>query len=229
MVRLKVTAAQSDADGSEFIDRIEFGALPAGVTLISDGNLNPADQPDSVVKFEQFMLPTAQQVNLQDINFDFNVTAYAQEEGNGDPDQASVTAAKQIAVDFTHNVAHETFDAIQQSIWTTGSGAPFTWNKFIGPDIPFNELQTFPTPTIPPLPVDAFVEGHFKVGLQVNATFDGGAITAHLPYDITINTAYNETTDSLLIQTDAVLASGSSNARLNGKSRPEAPPARRAG
>jgi hypothetical protein len=209
MVRLKVTAAQSDADGSEFIDRIEFGAPPAGVTLITDGNLDPAGQPDSVEEFVQLMLPTAQGVNFQDINFDLNVTAYAQEEGNGDPDQASATAAKHIAVDFTHNETHQTFDAIEQSIWTTGSGAPITWDKFIGPNIPFNESETFITPTFPPLPVKAFVEGHFKVGLQVDVTFDGGAITAHLPYDITINTTYNETTDSLLIQTGAALAPGS--------------------
>jgi Cadherin-like domain len=209
MVRLKVTAAQSDADGSEFIDRIEFGALPAGVTMITDGELNPAGQPDSVTEFVQLMLPTAQAVNFQDINFDLNVTAYAQEEGSGDPDQASATAAKHIAVDFTHNETHQIFDAVEQSIWTTGSGAPFTRDKFIGPDIPFDESVTFITPTIPPLPVTASVEGHFKVGLQVNVTFDGGAITAHLPYDITIDTTYNETTDSLLIQTGAALALGS--------------------
>ena len=205
MVRLQVTAAQSDADHSEFIDRIEFGGLPAGVTLVSDGDLNPPDQPDSVVKFVQLMLPTA-----QDVNFDLNVTAFAQEKGNGDPDEASVTAAKHIEVDFTHNVTHQTFDASQQSIWTTGSGAPFTRDLFIGPDIPFNESQTFLVPVVGPipLPVDASVEGHFKVGLQVNVTFDGGAITAHLPYDITIDTTFNETTDSLLIQTQAALAAG---------------------
>jgi len=203
LVRLKVTAAQSDADGSEFIDRIEFGALPSGVTLNGANDLNPADQPDSLVKFITLTLPTG-----QDINFDLNVTAYAQEEGNGDPDEASATTGKHIAVDFTHNETHQMFDATDQSIWTTGSGAPFTRDLFIGPNIPFDESQTFLTPTIIPVPVTASAEGHFKIGLQVNVTFDGGHITAHLPYDITIDTTYNETTDSLLIQTGAALESG---------------------
>jgi hypothetical protein len=203
LVRLKVTAAQSDADGSEFIDRIVFGKLPDGVTMIGGDDFNPADQPDSIVKFVQLMLPTG-----QDVNFDFNVTAYAQEEGNGDPDEASATAGKHIAVDFTHNETHQTFDAIQQSIWTTGSGAPFSRDLFIGPNIPFDESVTFFDPPALPVPVDAFVEGHFKIGLEVNVTFDGGNITAHLPYDITIDTTYNETTDSLLIQTGAALEPG---------------------
>lgn len=207
MVRLKVTATQSDVDHSEFIDRIEFGGLPAGVTLTSDGDLNPADQPDSVVKFVQLLLPTG-----QDVNFDLNVTAFSQEKGNGDPDEASITSSKHIEVDFTHNVTHQTFDANQQSIWTTGSGAPFTKDLFIGPNIPFDESETFLVPVVGPipLPVKASVEGHVKVGLQVNVTFDGGAITAHLPYDVTIDTTFNETTDSLLIQSHADLAPGAS-------------------
>ena len=159
-----------------------------------------------MTEYVQLVLPTG-----QDVDFDLNVTAVSEEKGNGDPDTASVTTAKHIAVDFTHNETQQTFDAIDQSIWTTGSGAPFTWDKFIGPDIPFDESATFPVPVpFPPfvLPVDASAEGHFKVGLQVNVTFDGGAITAHLPYDITIDTTYNETTDSLLIETGAALAPG---------------------
>lgn len=86
-------------------------------------------------------------------------------------------------------------------------------DQFIGPNIPFDEFFTFPAPVpFPPfvLPVDASAEGHFKLGVQVNVTFDGGAITAHLPYDITIDTTYNKTTDSLLIQTGAALVPGAS-------------------
>jgi len=210
LVRLKITAAQSDADGSEFIDRIAFGTLPAGVTLDGAIDLNPADQPGSIVKFVNLKLPTAEQAGFQDINFDLSVTAYSQEKGNGDPDETSATASKHIEVDFTHNQTQLTFDAIDQSIWTTGSGAPFERNPFIGPNIPFNESETFITPTIPPVPVKASVDGHFKVGLQVDVKFDGGHITAHLPYDITIDTTYNETTDSLLIHTGANVAPGAS-------------------
>ena len=43
---------------------------------------------DELVEFVQLVLPTG-----QDVNFDLNVTAVAEEEGNGDPDSASVTAS----------------------------------------------------------------------------------------------------------------------------------------
>ena len=208
LVRLKVTAAQSDLDGSEFISHFEFGVMPPGFTLVTDGDLSTTGEPASVTEFVQLVLPTG-----QDVNFDFSVTAVSEEKGNGDPDTASVTAAKHIEIDFTRNQTHQVFDAVNQSIWTTGSGAPFTWNEFIGPNIPFDESETFlvPLPGVPiPVPVDVSANGHFKIGLQVNVEFAGGAITAHLPYDVTIDTTYNETIDSLLIQTDAALAPGGS-------------------
>jgi hypothetical protein len=67
---------------------------------------------------------------------------------------------------------------------------------------------TFLTPTLPPAPVEAFAQGHFKAGLQVNIHIEGGAIDAHIPFDITVDTTYNKTIDSLLIHTDAALAPG---------------------
>jgi hypothetical protein len=176
------------------------------VQLITDGDLSTSGQPGSVTEFVQLLLP-----EHQDLDFFLNVTAVSEEKGNGDPDTASVTTGKEIKVDFTHNETHQTFDAIDQSIWTTGSGAPFTLHEFVGPNIEFNESETFPVPVpFPPfvLPVHASAEGHFKFGVDVNVMIDGGRITAHLPYDITIDTTYNETTDSLLIETGAKLAPG---------------------
>jgi Bacterial Ig domain len=207
MVRLKVTAAQSDADGSEFIDRIEFGAVPPGVQLIPDGNLNPSDQPGSVEAFVQLILPTAQDANFQDLNFDLNVTAYSQEKGNGDPDEASVTAAKHIEVDFNHNQTEKDFLAEHQSIWSTGNAFSVDEHPFVGPNVPLDYSTPFPI-ELPPFVLKASSEGYFKTGLQVDIHLEGGAIDAHLPFDITVDTTYNKTTDSLLIQTGAELAPG---------------------
>jgi hypothetical protein len=208
VVRLKVTAAQSDADGSEFIDRIVFGDVPPGVDLtVTDGNLNPSDQPGSLEAFVKLTLPTAQAANFQDINFDLNVTAYSQEKGNGDPDEASATAAKHIEVDFNHNQTEKDFLAEHQSIWSTGNAFFVDKHPFVGPDVPFNySLPFFDPPN--PIPIEVSAEGHFKTGLQVDIHLEGGAIDAHLPFDITVDTTYNKTTDSLLIQTGAELAPG---------------------
>ena len=202
VVRLKVTATQSDADGSEFIHHIAFGALPPGVTLITDGNLDSIGQPDSVVEFVQLLLPTG-----QDVNFDLNVTAFAQEEGIGDPDQASVTIAKHIEVDFNHNQTQQEFLATDQSIWDSGDQFFFDEHPFLGPNIPFDESVPFFLPPNP-IPIEAFAKGHFKAGLQIDIHIEGGDIDAHLPFDITIDTTYNKTTDSLLIHTGAALAPG---------------------
>jgi hypothetical protein len=202
VIRLKVTAAQSDADGSEFIHHISFGNLPPGVTLITDGDLSSVGQPDSVVEFVQLVLPTG-----QDVNFDLNVTAFAQEEGNGDPDQASVTTAKHIEVDFNHNQAQKEFLATDQSIWGAGDAFFVDEHPFLGPDIPFDQSLPFFVPPNP-IPVEAFAKGHFKAGLQVDIHIEGGDIDAHLPFDITVDTTYNKTTDSLLIHTGAALAPG---------------------
>lgn len=205
LIRLKVTAAQSDADGSEFINGFAFGGLPAGVTLVTDGDLSTTGEPSSTTEFVQLLLPTG-----QDVSFDLSVIATSEEKGNGDPDTATVTATKPIEIDFNHTAVRQDFSATNQSIWTTGEAFSFDRDLFIGPDIPFNESLTFLTPTFPPLPVTASAEGHFKLGIDVDIHFTGGAITAHLPFDVTIDTTYNKVTDSLLIHTGAALASGAS-------------------
>ena len=136
MVRLKVTATQLDVDGSEFIDRIEFSALPAGFTLVTDGNLSSTGQPNSITEYVQLLVPTG-----QDVSYDLTVTAYAQEKGNGNPDEASaVSAAQHIEIDFSHFEYAPSFLATNQSIWGTGDQFTFTDNHFIGIDGGFSEL-----------------------------------------------------------------------------------------
>lgn len=192
MIRLKVTATQTDDDGSEYIDRIAFDALPAGYTLVTDPDLNTSGLPgdNTSVEYVQLYVPTG-----QDVNYDLRVTAYAQEEATLGAHEASSVATQNILVDFNHNEQQNTFQAVNQSIW--GSGDAFTVDEsfFIGVNQPIDfEIVT----------------GHFQAGFQANLTITGGDIDASLPMDVTIDTTYNETTDSLLIETSALLAAGGS-------------------
>ena len=187
MVRLKVTATQLDLDGSEFIHRIEFSPLPAGFQLITDGNLSTIGQPGSVTEFVQVLLPTG-----QDVNFDLKVTAFSQEKGNGVPDEASASAVQHMGIDFNHNQGTETFETNNQSIWNTGGAFSLDENFFFGGDQPFA--------------IDGLVDGHVKAGFTADLNLHGGDIDAKLPVDVTVDTTYNKTTDSLLIHTNAVLA-----------------------
>jgi hypothetical protein len=191
MVRLKVSATQTDADGSEFIDHFGF-VTPPGSTLITDGSLSTTGQPHSATEYVQLLLPTN-----QDVNFDLTATAYAQEKGNGDPDEASASTVQHIAIDFNHNESQQTFLAQNQSIWGGGPAFSIDNNLFLGPNVSLD--ADFGV---------AATQGHFKAGLTADIHIQGGAINAHIPFDITIDTTYNKTTDTLLIHTGATLASG---------------------
>src|SRR5262249_47581487 len=114
-VRLKVTATATDADGSEFIDRIAFSKVPDGVTLITDGVFTSTGQPGSATEEVQLLLPTG-----KDVDLNFTATAYAQERGVGDLDEASGSASQPIKVDFNHNETQKEFLAQNQSIWGEG-------------------------------------------------------------------------------------------------------------
>jgi hypothetical protein len=209
IVRLKITATQTDLDGSEFIDRITINGIPANVVLGTDGNLDPSGQPDQVVEYITLQLPQG-----VDSNFDLSITAYSQEEGNGDPDEASATVSKKIELDFTPNTGAKTFVADDQNIWQTGDSFSFHQSKFLGVDIPFNfdgpDVLPNPVPPyVPPvIPVDIGTSGHLKAGLQLTVNIDGGGIDAQMPYNLTVNTSFNKTSDVLLFESDAMLKGG---------------------
>ena len=199
IIRLKIIATQSDADGSEFIDRIELTGIPAGVVLGTDGNLNPAGQPDQHVEFITLQVPTT-----GDFKFDLGVTAYSQEEGDGDPDEASATVTKTIEVDTNSTSQKLTFGTQGQSIWGTGSGAPVDYEKFIGINEHFTPDETFVVPLIlfgipfpPAVDVEVEADVTLKFGLNAKVHLQAGDINATLPITVTMNTIYNKTSDSL--------------------------------
>ena len=71
-----------------------------------------------------------------------------------------------------------------------------TERLFIGIDEPFD--------------VPLIVDGSFRAGFVADLHLEGGNIDASLPINIAVDTSYNRTTDSLLIETSALLATGGS-------------------
>jgi hypothetical protein len=84
---------------------------------------------------------------------------------------------------------------VNQSIWNTGDAFTVDKEFFFG----INESFDWDV-----------VEGHFKAGFVADLHITGGEIDARLPMNIGIDTTYNKTTNSLLIETSALLASGGS-------------------
>lgn len=189
-VLLHVTADQADADSSEYLTHILSSALPAGVT-ITPVSAAPGGEPDHIAQDFLLTLPIG-----QDTNFDLTFTAELKEVSNGDTETASVTVP--IVYEYNSTTDHTVFDATDQNIWASGNAFTFTDNRFIGVDTGnFNESigSTF----------YAGVDGHIQLGLQSTLHFNGGEIDATAGYDLTVETNFNKTTDSLLIDTTALL------------------------
>lgn len=192
-VIVRVTATQSDLDGSEFIDRIELSGIPGGVSV--DTLLyNPSDEPDQIVKDFLLTLPMG-----EDTDFNLGITAVSKEESNGDEESSFQSA--HIAMEYTFNDLDRTFEAMNQSIWSSGDQFTYTNNKFLGINTSWDSdngglfwLDT---------------SGHLKAGLESVLTFEGGEIDASVPYNIDVETHYNKSTDVLVISSDAWMNGGS--------------------
>jgi hypothetical protein len=191
---LNVTATQTDQDSSEFIDRMiasVAGGVPAGVTIVPL-SADPAGEPDQLV--QQFLITVPDE---QDILFNLDVTAFSREVSNGDEEQATV--AVPIEVDFTHNTTQQTFSTTNQSIWDPSLPGRFDDERFIG----FGPLSDSTSIDIGVAEVGCSYS--LQVGFQSTLHATLGDIDATLPYNITIDTTYNVTTDSLLIDPSALL------------------------
>jgi len=190
---LSVTATQTDADSSEYIDRIVTSGLPAGST-IAPGSVNPSTQPGTIT--QNFLVTVPEH---QDTNFDLTVTATSKETSNGDEESASKVV--HIETNDTQTNAQETFLATDQSIWDTGDQFTFTDDRFLGVDTSWNKSG------------GDFVFGHsdgsLKAGFQSTLTFEGGEINAQAAYDISVETLYNKTTDVLHLSADTLLDNAS--------------------
>ena len=193
-VIVKVTATQTDADSSEFMDRIELSGIPAGVTVDFNGE-NPTSEPDQIVKEFLLTLPMD-----QDTNFNLGITAVSKETSSGDEESTSLTVP--IVLETNAISANRTFQATDQSIWTTGAVFTFDDERFLGINVGDSGGNggLITTDWVYAL----------KVGFQSDLHFEGGDIDATIPYQFDFDTIYNKTTDVLVIDTNAMLLGGGS-------------------
>jgi hypothetical protein len=161
---------------------------------VSEALVNPGDQPDQLV--HQFILTLPADT---DVNFDLGIAAVSQETSNGDEEVASVSVP--IVLEHTVTNVDAAFQAIDQSMWNTGDQFTFADDRFLGIDTSWNTSG------------GGFVfgatDGHLKAGFQSTLNFEGGEIDASAPYDITVETSYNKTTDVLFLTADATLGAAS--------------------
>jgi Bacterial Ig domain len=200
---ITVTAKQNDADGSEYIDALSasvLAGLPAGATLSPDGT-NPATQPNQLV--QQFIVDTAA---MTDYNFNVNFAATSVERGNLDTEGA--TATQSIVIDYTHNQDTLVYEVVDQSIWSTGNEFRYTLDEFYGVDINKSGGNTFEIAGFDVASYDYSFQ--LKAGFQVFVDLHGGAIDATIPVDVTVDSTYNKTTDTVYISSITALGSGGS-------------------
>ena len=200
-----VTATQNDDDGSEFIDDIDWlvygGGAPAGVTL-TPLSVNPATEPGSIV--QQFTVTTDAGM---DWLFDIDFTATAVETSNADTEDHD--EAQTIEIDYTSNFDTLEYVVTDQSIWSTGDAFKFEYDEFLGIDESFGDsfyIEALGVST----GTGYDIGGSLKAGFDVDVLFEGGQIDATIPVDVTVNTTYNKTTDTIFVDPILALAAGGS-------------------
>lgn len=191
---VRVSTAQTDADSSEYIDRIELSGIPEGV-LVSKSVYNPVEQPDQITHDFVLTLP-----RYLDTNFELGITAVSKELSNGDEEVAIET----VAIVYDENLNH--FDPLfaveDQSMWGSGDAWSFTDDRFLGvdghKDGKLGEVFY------------ASYDFDYKFGLQSTLNIGSGDVDASVPYSVDIQTLYNETTDWLRFETAAFVKLGDS-------------------
>ena len=187
---VRVTTAQTDADNSEYIDRIELSDLPATGVSVSESVFHTAGQPDSV-NAKDFTLTLDKE---SDFNFDMTLTSVAKEESNGDEETSSRTI--NISYNEEDNHFDPTFEADDQSMWDSGDAFQFTDERFWGVDETANYDKNFGIPYVD-------IYGTYKFGLESSLSIDGGLVDAEAPFSVDVDSYYNHTTDWLRMETSA--------------------------
>jgi len=185
-----ISSTLIDTDGSESYI-LSFSTLPAGVSLqgASGGQITVPNGTDQV------SLLLAEGV---DYDFDFEVTATSTESSNGDTASTSESIHIELESNFiTQNV---TFEAIDQSIWTTGDEFTLSDHRFLGID----EDDSGSGGSVLTYAWDYDI----KAGFQSDLEFEGGDIDAEIPWELNFDTSFNHTTDVLTIGTQADVITG---------------------
>lgn len=187
---LRIDSSLVDMDGSESLS-LAISGLPAGVTA----SVTTIDNPGAV-EYVTLTLPEG-----QSFDFDVTVTATATEASNGDT--ASSTAMQGVL--FSYGLVEDTvtIEANDQSQW--GSGSEFTFDD--ERDLGFSTGTLSGSGSVLEV-VDYSGSVRLAAGLRSDLHFGGGEIDADVPYDLSFEIAFNETTDILQLDTSAFLADG---------------------
>lgn len=210
---VRVTALQTDLDGSEEIDRIELAATapdgsPIDLTPYVDKvQWSPTQVSGNVTADFHFTLPSG-----TDSDFEVTATAISKEPSNGE-EAASATS---VHVEATGSSASNrySFTAENQSIWANGDA--FNYNAVVNTGGSLDEGAEFGTSVIGPIDIRVAGTGattHFStvvrteveldLGMQSRFGISGGQVDAVLNYDTNVTSTLNKTTDVLSIQTQA--------------------------
>lgn len=185
---VRVTTSQTDADSSEFMDRIELSGIPAGVQVSASG-YNPPDQPDLITRDFVLTLPLG-----QDSDFALGITAIAKETSNGD--EQSTFVAVPVALNHTMNQSTTVFTAANQSMWGSGDAFTYSHSAFYGTDSAFNGSMSVGG-------LSAGLDVSYQFGIQSELTISSGQVNATVPYTASIETSFNKTTGWLHFSTSA--------------------------
>lgn len=200
---LTVTARQDDADGSEYLTGLSWsvaGGVPEGATVTLLQADDPGFEPGAIT--QQYLVTTAAG---QDWNFDVVFSAESVERSNGDAQSA--TATETIEIDFNSNLVSQTYEVRDQSIWSSGSEFTIQYNKFLG--LEENVSSTFWLYLGEEyLGTGYDVNVNVKAGFGFDLEFSAGSIDATIPVEVQIDTTYNRTTDTLLIDPSIAIAAG---------------------
>jgi Ca2+-binding RTX toxin-like protein len=195
-ILLTVSAAVTDTDGSEYIDRFLFSGLPDGASIVGEGDLVYDPTSTTQTLSQTFTLRLAPD---SDFNFELAVTAVAKESSNGDEETTTQTQA--VLIDSNSNSFDLTFQAVDQSMWSSGDAFIVEDDRFLGIDLDSGDRE------VDAGIIEAGARLTLETGFHSQLSINGGQIDAEVPYDIKIDTTYNHVTDVLLIHSSADLVS----------------------
>ena len=192
-----VTAKVTDLDGSEVVSAITAMAPGVGQTLVATGALHAvAGQAGTYT--QDYLLTTAKD---QSYHEDLSFSATARESANGAV--ASTMGSTHFDYDYKSVTNAVEFTAYDRSMWGTGAAFRYDYDHFLGIDLGDYKEEVSVNAGIGS--VYAGVELAFKVGLDTKIHINGGSVDGVADYDITVDSAYNRTLDTLELDTHGVM------------------------
>lgn len=186
-VIVDVTAVSTDDDGSEVITRIDLAGLPTSVQV--DRLADVAMPSGSLSSSFLLTLPLG-----TDSDFDLQVIATSREASNADTETS--TYLQRIVMGHSSHELDRSFQADAQNFWQAGGVTDPKVAGFIGADLPNLNTPTGGLFTVSPA-------GNLRAGIEYQASFNGGSVSATLPWDINVTTHYNKTVGALHFSTFA--------------------------